>query len=257
MAYFHQGGHGGPPPMALRNKWFTRFLYGIENGIENGPKAWIVREDPKESKPVAYADYPNPDASPVALFLSAGGRTRGGLGLKAIAGQKPEMIVDDAEEKGASLAEAKESEHRLLFVTPELEEPMHISGTARLTIRLACNKPATNLSVWMVSLPWTQTRSLTENIITRGWADPQNRKSLRKSEPLVPGEFVEMSFELQPDDQIIPVGQQIGLMIFASDHDFTLRPPAGTELTVDISATRLELPVVGGKAAVAKAIGSR
>ncbi|MFN8220081.1 MAG: hypothetical protein U0S12_08120 [Fimbriimonadales bacterium] len=26
------------------NKWFTRFLYGVKNGVEDGPKAYIVRE---------------------------------------------------------------------------------------------------------------------------------------------------------------------------------------------------------------------
>src|SRR5690606_38516363 len=46
MQYFHQGGHGGAPPLELMNKWFTRYLYGVENGIEKEPKAWIVREAP-------------------------------------------------------------------------------------------------------------------------------------------------------------------------------------------------------------------
>ena len=26
--FYHQGGHGGAPPLGLRNRWFTRFLYG-------------------------------------------------------------------------------------------------------------------------------------------------------------------------------------------------------------------------------------
>lgn len=257
MAFFHQGGHGGPPPMVLQNKWFTRFLYGIQNGVETEPKAWIVREDARMANPTPYADYPNPGASPVRMFLSAGGSTQGGLGLKAIADQKPETLIDDVKHRGSTLAKAEKSENRLLFVTPELKEALHISGTAKITIRLSASKPAVNLSVWLVSLPWTRTRRVTENIITRGWADPQNRNSLREGEPLVPGEFVEMTFDLQPDDQIIPVGQQIGLMIFASDRDFTLWPPAGTKLTVDISATSLVLPVVGGDAAVAAAIGKK
>ncbi len=44
QAYFHQGGHGGAPPLEMMNKWFTRYLYGVENGVEQEPKAWIVRE---------------------------------------------------------------------------------------------------------------------------------------------------------------------------------------------------------------------
>ena len=108
----------------------------------------------------------------------------------------------------------------------------------------------------MVSLPWSNKKNvkITENIITRGWADPQNHSSLTDSEPLVPGKFYNMTFNLQPDDQIIPAGQQIGLMIFSSDRDFTLWPDPGTELTIDLDATFLELPVVGGSETFNKAM---
>jgi predicted acyl esterase len=42
--YFHQGGHGGSPPDVLINRWFTRYLYGVQNGVENMPKSYVVRE---------------------------------------------------------------------------------------------------------------------------------------------------------------------------------------------------------------------
>ena len=35
QAFFHQGGHGGPPPMELMNRWFTRYLYDVDNGVED------------------------------------------------------------------------------------------------------------------------------------------------------------------------------------------------------------------------------
>ena len=44
MFYFHQGGHGGSPPDVLINLWFTRYLYGVENGVERLPRSWVVRE---------------------------------------------------------------------------------------------------------------------------------------------------------------------------------------------------------------------
>jgi X-Pro dipeptidyl-peptidase C-terminal non-catalytic domain len=83
-------------------------------------------------------------------------------------------------------------------------------------------------------------------VITRAWADPQNT-SFRDSSPLVPGEFRNVTFPLQPDDQIIPAGSQIGLMIYSSDREFTIRPQPGTQLTVDLEGTSLELPIVGGE----------
>ncbi len=55
-------------------------------------------------------------------------------------------------------------------------------------------------------------------------------------------------------DQIIPAGEQLALMVFSSDRDFTLWPEAGTKLTVDLAGTSLELPVVGGQKALAEAV---
>ena len=83
----------------------------------------------------------------------------------------------------------------------------------------------------------------------------QNRNSMTESAPLVPGEFVDLAFRLMPDDQIVPAGEKLGLMIFASDPEFTLQPKPGTKLTVDLGGTSIGLPVVGGQAALRKALG--
>ena len=248
QAYFHQGGHGGPPPIDMMNKWFTHYLYGVDNGVEDDPRSWIVREKKARLKPTAYADYPNPDAQPVTLHLGKGGVGQGTLSPEAAAEvQGVENLTDDVAIKGGDLAASMHSHNRLLYVTPELKSDLHLSGYSKLKIKMACDKPACNLSVWVVSLPWKKNPgSLNDNIITRGWADPQNGGTIRGSEPLTPGEFVEFSFDLQPDDQVIPAGQKIGLMIFSSDREFTLWPDAGTELMVDLDGTSIEMPVVGG-----------
>jgi X-Pro dipeptidyl-peptidase len=173
-----------------------------------------------------------------------------------------ETLVDNVEFSGAVLAKAADSPNRLLYATPVLSAPVHLSGKAQIRIRVASSKQAANLSVWLVTLPWTEPANNALSVITRGWADPQNHASLKKGGdyqsldrgmPLTPGEFVELTFDLQPDDQVIPAGKQIGLMIFSSDRDFTLWPQPGTELTVDLGRTTLTLPVVGGKKALQQA----
>ena len=255
QAYFHQGGHGGPPPHELMNRWFTRYLYGVRNGVENGPKAWIVREGDDREAPTPYADYPNPEAESVRLLPRAGGVGIGGLATTSEAGQGTEALTDDVSFDGRTLAAASTSEHRLLYASPVLSEAVHLSGTPRVTLRLASSEAAANLSVWLVSLPLVDDGSDPgRGVITRGWADPQNHRSLTESEPLVPGSYYTVSFDLQPDDQIIPAGQRIGWMIFSSDRDFTLWPEPGTELTIDLDASFLDLPVVGGLAAFQRAV---
>ena len=296
QAYYHQGGHGGAPPLELMNKWFTRYLYGVDNGVEKDPKAWIVREAVAPPAPAApgsdgpsgapataagrggapgaapgggrgrgatppptpYADYPNPDARPVMWYPQPGGGASGALG-SGPAGVGRETLTDNVEFSGPALAKAETSPHRLLYATTPLAVPLHISGTPRVTVRLSSSKPAANLSVWLVVLPWTDGPIGPANLITRGWADPQNHASLTaggnfsartRGEPLVPGQFYSLTFDLQPDDQIIPAGARIGLMIFSSDRDFTLWPAPGTVITVDLAGTSLTLPIVGGAGAV-------
>jgi X-Pro dipeptidyl-peptidase len=248
QVYYHQGGHGGEPPFPMMNKWFTRYLFGVKNNVENDPKAWIVRENDDRLKPTPYADYPNPDASPVEFFLTAGAPKTGSLVLTRGPVQGNETLVDNYSFSGSILAQAEWTDNRLLYLTPPLKEATHISGVVEVTIRASSDKPAVNLSVWLVALPWNNSRDakLTDNLITRGWADLQNYKSLTTSQPLVPGRFYDMKFELEPDDHIIPAGKQIGLMIFSSDREFTLQPDPGTKLTVDLNATSVKIPVVGG-----------
>ncbi|MDB9782727.1 Xaa-Pro dipeptidyl-peptidase [Winogradskyella sp.] len=250
--YYHQNGHGGPPPTAMMNRWFTKYLHGIDNGVEKEVnKAHIVREYDDRQNPTAYKDYPNPEAKDVTLFPYLAG-SLGPIQPKSIAS---DTFTDDVAFSGTDLAKAKISNNRLMYVTSILNADLHISGVAKVSITLASNKPAANLSVWLVSLPWQEGDAvkITDNIITRGWADPKNHKSLTDEEDLVPGQFYTVNFELQPDDQIIKAGQQIGFMIFSSDKEYTLHPKAGTELTVQLHKTTLTLPIVGGKKAFNKA----
>ncbi len=259
VQYFHQGGHGGDPPFELMNKWFTRFLYGVDNGVERGPKAFIVRETAgRRGAPTPYADYPNPESKSVVLFPTQGGT----LSLTNPLASVKQEITDDVAFGPADLAKATTSKNRLIFSTPELKAPLHLSGTAQISLRLSSSTPAANLTAYLVQLPWVDGAPITTNIVTRGWADPQNASALKKpgdfhsllrGTPLKQDQFVEVTFNLQPDDQIIPAGRKLGLMIFSSDREFTLWPKAGTKLTVDLAGTKLTLPVVGGASSFVKA----
>lgn len=245
--FYHQNGHGGPPPLWMMNQWFSHYLHAVDNGAGTGPKSWIVRESDPKDQPTSYPDYPHPDAQDVSIFAHLGGNKIGVLDTTPNAVSSQEQLTDDYHLSASELAKATNSQHRLLYATAPLKQPLHISGIATIKLKLASSKPAVNLSVYLVSLPWNSDPKapITDNIITRGWADPQNT-NLLESAQLTPGEFVDVSFELMPDDQIIPSGAQIGLMIFSSDSEFTLRPEPGTKMTIDLKDTTLTIPVVGG-----------
>jgi X-Pro dipeptidyl-peptidase len=153
----------------------------------------------------------------------------------------------------------------VLFATAPLTDTVRISGTARVTLRLAASKPAANLSVWLVTLPFDSTKVGDEGrvgVVTRGWADPQNHRSLTNGgyytseipgEPLVPGRFYDLTFDLEPDHQVIPPGVRLAVMIMSSDREFTLWPASGTQLMIHAAGSSFSIPVVGGTPALTRA----
>lgn len=285
--YMSQGGHGAPPPADIQAKWWAHYLYGVNNGVDTLPRAMIVQSTatapalPPDTvngrvrvrlatpAPTFFADYPVPGSAPVEVHLSKGGNAVGSAALAVNSKQGTEKLVDDVNVTPAAMAMSASSPNRLIYALPALKDSIHLSGRSVVTLKLAANRPAVNLSVYLVTLPYDSTHigSAGEvGVVTRGWADPQNWKSLTgdadytsmaKGEPLVPGRFYTMTFPLQPDDQVILPGQQLALMILSSDAGFTLHPAPGAELTIDLDGSSFSIPVVGGSAKLKAALGGR
>lgn len=333
MFYFHQGGHGGAPPDVLINYWFTRYLYGVPNGVERLPRSWVVREaascPPRQTtvpgdqsntatltvadtapfrigfsltvpqtnadgtittttrliakipdsthlvlvspvatatgqkvadgatvslqcsnaNPTPYAEWPDPAASQTGLHLTPGAPTRGGLTF-APSGARTETLTDDASIAAITSANATSSNVRLVYQTPPLTKPVRISGTPSAALQLAFSASKANVTAALVSYPPTGNGT----ILTRGWIDPANRVSDWVDAPVTPGKMYRMNVDLQPKDVVVPAGNRLALMIVSSDRDFTIRPAPGTRLTLDLTHSSIEIPVVGGRKALADAL---
>jgi X-Pro dipeptidyl-peptidase len=299
--YLHQGGHGGNPPADMLNRWFSHYLYGVDNGVEKDPPVWIVQDaasqEPRAvaaaaaaaaeaagrgtdsvaatgrgrgrgrgvvTPPTPFASFPVPGSVPVVFHPTSGGTGIANLSLTAAA-SGTDKLVDDVAKSGSMDASVDQSPNRLLYATPTFADTVHISGTPKVTLRIASSAPAANLSVWLVMLPYDSTRTGSQShagLIDRGWADIQNYKSLSKGgnydsklagERLQPGKFYDLTFDLQPDDEFVPAGKRLAAMIMSSDREFTLWPRAGTELTIDLAHSSFSIPIVGGGTALAKA----
>lgn len=266
--FLHQSGHGGNPPLEMVLRWFTHYLYGVENGVTDDPPVWIVETPatprPSRAEPRAFPSFPAPQSQLVTLFPSGDGNGVATLSLNRTSQQR-DTIVDDVSISGSHSASVAASRHRLLFATAPLRDTLRISGTPRVTIRLASSKPAANLSVWIVTLPYDSAKVGSEgrvSVVTRGWADPQNYRSLTSGgyytsetpgEPLVPGRFYDVTFDLEPDHQVVPPGVRLAVMLMSSDREFTLWPAPGTQLTFDAAGSSFTLPIVGGVEALRRA----
>jgi X-Pro dipeptidyl-peptidase len=217
--------------------------------------------------PTPFASFPIPGSVPVQFHPMTGGTAIGKLGFNA-GPAGVEKLVDDVAFSGSANAAAAQSTHRLLYATETLSDTVHVSGVPKVTLRIASSKPAANLTVWLVTLPYDSAANGQSGgrvgLIDRGWADIQNYKSLTHGgnyasklpgEPLVPGKFYDLTFDLEPDDEFVPAGKRLAVMIMSSDREFTLWPQAGTELTIDLAHSSFSIPIVGGKGAVTKAGG--
>jgi X-Pro dipeptidyl-peptidase len=240
--YWHQGGHGGSPPLIRTNRWFSHYLWGIDNGVENDPKAWVVREGQSSQNPTPYPEWPDPAAARVTVSFGGNGLETGELTLRE--GKRAfQTLVDDATISPATLMNAAASPNRLVFKTPPLLRPIRISGTPTITLTMAFSKPKANLTAHLISYP---DGAGSATVISRGWIDPENRRSPAVSEPVTTGRSYKLTFDFQPKDSVLPTGRRLGVMILASDRDHTIRPAPGTELTMDLMESKLRLPIVGG-----------
>ncbi|WP_016700542.1 Xaa-Pro dipeptidyl-peptidase [Actinoalloteichus spitiensis] len=253
--WLHQAGH--VDPLGLRreewlealNRWFTRYLHKVPNGVEDQPRAVLQRED---GSWVEEADWPAPGAEPVALHPWPGGSAVGTLTARgAVPGERTvERLVDDATRPAAELVDAPRSGNRLSYTTAPVRQPVRLSGTPHVELLAAFARPAANLTAVLVD----RAPDGTNRAITRGWVDPQNREDIASTQPITPGEFYRVDVQLQAHDHVLPTGHSLGLVVLSSDRDYTLRPAPGAGIAVDLTDTRLVLPVVGGADAVEAAL---
>jgi X-Pro dipeptidyl-peptidase len=242
--YYNQLGHGYPPPLWMMNKWFTKYLHGVNNGIERLADAWIVPKGEEEAHP--QSAFPDPKAKALRLYPQSTTANTGTLAT--VKGEAKSLtFTDDASLTALQLISPKNADNRLLFWGKTLEQPLHLSGTSRIHVQVASSKAAANLSVYLIAVPKNydpKKIKMEDILVNRAWADPHYHSSLEKGEALQPGKFYDLTFNFQPDDQVIARGYQLGLLIFSSDKEFTLQPKKGTQLTLNLSETWIEVMAV-------------
>jgi X-Pro dipeptidyl-peptidase len=253
--WLHQSGHTDPDTLRSAewrrtlNRWFSHYLWGVDNGVEDEPKSTIQREDKTW---VDEADWPAPGTSGVDLHPWAGGSAKGALDLRPVPGRPVvETLRDDATQYAEDLIDLPASANRLSYATKATRAPLRLSGTATVDLAASFDRPAANITALLVD----RAPDGTSRVITRGWTDPQNRTSPARTRPIEPGKRYSVEVELEPKDYVVATGHTVEFVLVSSDRDYTLRPRPGAGISVDLTKTGVELPIVGGRAALARAIG--
>jgi len=265
--WLYEGGHTGPHGEAwadLLDRWWAHWLKGEDTGVMDEDPVTVVHGGPSVERGSAetYAEWPVPGTERATVGFTAGGSAAGGV-TAGDSDPGTESFTDDPSTLAEDLVAAGESPHRLRYETPPLDAPVHVSGRVVPSLSLSFEAP-TVVSVALVEY----TGDGDADIVTRGWADPLNRpryddhdtplayrQSLRDAAPIARGERVRAEFPLQATDHVFDAGSRIGLVVYASDREFTLHVPDNREVTLSLGESSVGLPVVGGASTFSDAVG--
>ncbi|WP_033294354.1 Xaa-Pro dipeptidyl-peptidase [Amycolatopsis jejuensis] len=261
-------------------RWFDHYLKGVSNGIEREPMASVEREPDRWVDSVAY---PAPGVTATVLRPQVGG-TAGVGTLGTAAGSGVVSFTDNPSvgEDAWAADPSATSANRVLFSTGALGAPVQVSGTSSITVTATPSTSSARLSALLVDYGPATIRNFsgpgegivtgTERtcwgsstavdsacylvtsadsakvdytIISRGWADLANYRSLSHETKLTPGKAYSMTFRLASTDHVVPAGHRLALIIGGTDGDFLAGPGVPPKLTVDVAGTLVRVPVVG------------
>jgi len=168
----------------------------------------------------------------------------------------------------------KLKDNRLFFVTEELTEEVLLDGVPSVKIRVKSTSNKGLISVRLVDygdakrldeVPRTlkaqaidagylykrddlkellsTSKETSEKMISIGHINLQNRDNPWKNDELKPDDYVAVEFDLQPTIYRLPKGHKIGLIIYATDYDYTLQGNEKIGYKIDLSQTKLVLPI--------------
>ncbi|WP_282801577.1 Xaa-Pro dipeptidyl-peptidase [Secundilactobacillus kimchicus] len=165
--------------------------------------------------------------------------------------------------------------HRLLLQSAPLNAAITMDGVPQLTVTVASTQPIGLLSARLVDyglfkrlgrLPATLAGQAMDlgfhyrkevlrdyqlaptaspyQLISLGHLNLQNRQAPDVVQPIVPGQKMTVQLALQPTHYVLPAGHQLGLILYATDFEMTIRGNQPITYTIDMATTRLDLPIL-------------
>ena len=262
----------------LMNLWFVHELLGIENNaynqwptvmIQDNLEAdiWHDEEDWSNDVGQKVVYYPTDDAE-----LQKDGNGKKKLAFLDLGGKdfKAAKISESAWQDKFISGDEKWAKPSLRFTTDEFIHPVTIVGRPEVKLHVSSSLNKGQISVALVELGDRKrltavpkflmrdgqelgfrfgTDTLQEfvpdklshaKLITKAHMNLQNYADMQKPAAIEPGEFYDLSFELQPTYYKVPVGSKLCLIIYSTDQGMTKRPLEETTYTIDLAKTEIK-----------------
>lgn len=244
MLVMGQVAHGLPAEFdveRLEHAWFDYFLMGLETYVTQQAQSWSAANDGALRKD---ASWPPPGTADVTLPLGPGTATYvdDGLGTE-------------------SRALATHAGGMLWYETADLTAPVRLSGAARLDLAATTLGTSTSFTPVLFDLGPGDAKNAqctflgTQDActISRGFLNARYREGLEHGADLVFGEAYRARVPFIDNDWVVAAGHRFGLALMSSNVWWAVPDAERAVNSIDLAASSLVLPVVGGPAAAAAA----
>ena len=272
------------------HRWFDYWLHDIENGIMDEPTVEVEHEPGEWTN---YSDWPNGSSSTYLWF----GKSRNGEE------QSPGVLWTDTRYVDSGAAGFREirrnlnvlardpflsRDDRLVFLTPALSEPLHVSGETTVTVEANIDGQNATFSALLVDYGTDErihhatggletldketcigqgteadtgcyydvglrTHTADFEVVTRGWVNTAYHVG---EETLNPNGTYQVTWDLQHHDYVFKEGHRIGIVITGPETHLhnDRHPTTNNDIEVKFGQSKVQLPVVGGQQALRDAL---
>jgi X-Pro dipeptidyl-peptidase len=269
------------------HRWFDYWLLNIENGIMDEPAVDIERGADNWETQSSWPDKDAQEVK-IRFAPGVNEQANGILTTGPVTGNFTQSFTDNPRQTEREMVtnETIVKSDRLAFLSEPLTEDVRFSGVPEISLRAKVDKPDSNLSVYIVDYGtdtrinhesrgegiqtletescWGEssetddacyketvktTHTAPYEIVTRGWFDAQNWKTIQLDDPLKAGKSYKFEWSALPEDYVFKAGHRIGVIISGSDRRRTI--PSSTEATfqVELGQSYISLPIVTRKKA--------
>ena len=258
----HKYPHVGIPGPAIGflqevDRWFGRWLKGKKTGVEDDPPVRVFLQESEPPQPhfdtrkgrwLGIPEWPSKNIKLEKHYLGSGtlsatrtkakpmsvksslstGLTSGEWCAYGLGKVAPELAIDQREDDAQSLC----------FDGEVLKKPISIVGRSFVRLRIAADKPQAQVAVRLNAIhPDGKVERLTYGLLNLS-----QRESQEFPKPLKPGQFYDVTVELNEMAETIPAGHRLRVAVSTSYWPIAWPSPEPATITIDPARSHVELP---------------
>jgi X-Pro dipeptidyl-peptidase len=201
----------------LVDKWFARWLYGVRNGVERGPSAYVQTND---------REWHAQKVWPAAKVRSY-----------RVSGTSFSYVDDGALTESEMLRGVGGPGVRYTRVPVAVPSGLRFGGRPRLRLPFTSDQPGTHLVAVLLDVGPTAT-----TVVSRAFMNARYLRGPGAGTDLVPGKKYTATLEFIDKDYVLADGHKLELLLASSSSTWVAPDEHRARVTLDLAGARLDLP---------------